>query len=254
MRNLYLSIALSFGLIACGADDTSNAPETDQKASTLQSDYPTKLQKIVEGVWVHTSTYTFPGGDIVPSNGLIVEEEDGLILVDTAWGEMATASLLLAGVDILERNGVEVISHPDTARLSALKGTPLPNSSVSALATAPSRAKFGMVEVAYPGHGHTKDNLVVYVPSAKVLFAGSLIRGGDQKALGNSHDADLTAWKNSLGWTKATYKEAKWVVPGHGKGGNLSLLDMTFKLVSDKLAETENAPTEKSKNKTKAKN
>lgn len=267
MRHLYFSLIMAAGLTACGPSETTEAPMAEKEVSTLQADYPTKLQKIADGVWVHTSAYRFPGGDTVPSNGLLVEDEDGLILVDTAWGEMATASLLenikeqtgkdvtklvvthhhydrLAGVDILERKGVEVISHPTTARLSADKGMPMPDTSVSALATAPARTKFGAVEVAYPGTGHTEDNLIVYVPAAKVLFGGGLVRGADQTSLGNIKDADLEAWQKSLGWMKATYKDAKLVVPGHGKGGNLSLLDATYGLIKSKLADTEKPTTE----------
>jgi len=84
---------------------------------------------------VHTSNYTVPGRKPIPSNGLIVDNGDELIMVDTAWGEKATESLLakieteigkpvkkliithhhldkLAGVDVMEFSGVEVFTHP----------------------------------------------------------------------------------------------------------------------------------------------
>jgi len=247
-------IASTLTLSACTAPETQTTPP-----STTQTDYPLAIQKLAEGVWVHTSTYTFPGGNVVPSNGLVVADGDSLILVDTAWGEMATLALLdkieaeigkpvtklilthhhfdrLAGVDLLEKQGVEVFTHPDTANLSAARGTPIPNTSVAALKNKGARSKVGPVEIAYPGPGHAVDNLVVYVPKADILFGGCLIRGKDQTTLGNISDADIKAWPGNLAWTRATYP-AKIVIPGHGQGGDLTLLDDTLKL----LAKTVNA-------------
>ncbi|MGB0906485.1 MAG: subclass B1 metallo-beta-lactamase [Maricaulaceae bacterium] len=267
MRHFLFSFAAIAALTACGNETSPSAAPT-QNEPDITAQYPVQLQSIGEGIWVHTSAYTYPGGAVVPSNGLVIEEEDGLILVDTAWGEMATASLLkslkdktskdvkklivthhhydrLAGVDILEREGVDVVSHPSTAALSAAKGTPVPNSSVSELGTVPARVKIGSVEVAYPGPGHTEDNLVVYVPSANILFAGCLVRGADQTSLGNIDDANIEGWQKSLAWTKVTYKDAKLVIPGHGKGSTLNLIDKTIKLAAEAQAkETAAAPKE----------
>jgi len=107
----------------------------------------------------------------------------------------------------------------------------VPNRSVRALKTPKSRTKVGPVEVAFPGHGHAEDNLVVYVPSAKVLFGGCTIRSVGTKSLGNIIDADLKTWGPALAWVKATYPEIKTVVPGHGQGANITLIDGTIGLI-----------------------
>jgi len=57
------------------------------------------------------------------------------------------------------------------------------------------------------------------------------VRGAGSKSLGNDVDADLAKWSQSLQWVKATYPKAKLVVPGHGKGSNLSLVDGTLALI-----------------------
>ena len=57
------------------------------------------------------------------------------------------------------------------------------------------------------------------------------------ETLGNTSDADLESWKEALLWTKATYPETKTVVPGHGKGANLSLVDATIALIGAELSE-----------------
>jgi metallo-beta-lactamase class B VIM len=249
----YLIIGGSaLGLMACGG---ATAPVPDTLLREIQTAHPVNLQKIAEGVWVHSSAYRFPGAALVPSNGLVVEDGESLILIDTAWGELATLALLakieteigkpvkkliithhhydrLAGVDILEARGAEVFSHPKTANLSAGRGTPVPNTSVGALSEPKSRSKLGPVEIAYPGKGHAPDNIVVYVPAAAVLFAGGLVRGADQKTLGNTADASIEDWASSLAWVNAVYKDAKFVVPGHGKGGDGSLPRLTLKLLA----------------------
>ena len=267
MRKILLSIAV-FALAACGSEHTHKA---DDFITQLKTDYPVTLSEIADGVWVHTTNYTLPGQKPISSNGLVVADDDELVLVDTAWGELATLSLLetikektgksvtklvithhhmdsLAGVDVAERQDIQVFAHPDTPRLAAAQGYPVPNTSVSALKAPKSRTKVGSVEVAYPGHGHAEDNLIVYVPSANILYGGCAIRSAGSQGLGNISDADLKKWAPALAWVKATYPETKTVVPGHGKGANLSLIDGTIALIVKQVkaeAEKEDAAEKK---------
>ena len=254
-RSLLLT---AFILSACGGPKTPT-PATkaaDGFLSELQTDYPVTLAKIAEGVWVHTTNYNLPGQSPIPVNGLVVLDGEDVILIDGAWGELATLSLLekiktetgkavtkmivthhhmdrTAGVDVAEWQGIQVFTHPDTPGLAAKNGFPVPNTSVAALKTPGSRTKVGSVELAYPGHGHTSDNLVAYIPSAGVLYGGCTVRGAGSKTLGNEENADLEKWATSLNWMKATYPKAQIVVPGHGKGANLSLIDATLTLISE---------------------
>ena len=256
---LIACLAASAALVGCGKTAEVTAPDPEP---SIFSQYPIGLQKIADGVWVHTSIYSFPGAGNVPSNGLVVEEEDGLILIDTAWGEMATGALLeklktetgkdvkklvitnhhfsrLAGVDMLERQGVTVFTHPQTPTLSAALATPVPDTSVASLTEAGSRNKVGPIEIAYPGPGNTADNLVVYVPASKVLFAGTIVRGKGSPALSNFERADMKSWPKSLSWIKQTYPEASLVVPGHGKGSKLDLIDDTLALIAKQVNSAE---------------
>ena len=54
---------------------------------------PIQIIKLDEGVWMHTSYYTYPNHVKFPSNGLIVKEGHQLTLIDTAWGELQTVQL-----------------------------------------------------------------------------------------------------------------------------------------------------------------
>jgi metallo-beta-lactamase class B VIM len=260
-------ICLSALALAACAPPATQAPATDAFLTQLQTDYPATLSPIGEGVWVHTTNYSLPGQAPIPVNGMVVIDGEDVTLVDGAWGELATLALIekieaetgktvtkmitthhhadrTLGVDVAERRGIEIYTHPDTPRLAAENGWPVPNTSVAALKDPKSRTKVGRMEIAYPGPGHAQDNLVVYLPDAKILYAGCAVRGADTQTLGNIEDADLTTWRESLVWTKATYPEATLVVPGHGKGANLSLIDATLAMIAaaETPADTPEAP------------
>lgn len=249
-------------LTACSGTDAPSAKSQDVFLTKVQADFPATLSKIADNVWVHTTNYKLPGQNPIASNGLVVVDGNDVILVDGAWGELATVSLLekirsetgksvtkmvvtnhhsdrTAGVDAAEWQGVKVFTHPETPALAARAGFPAPNTSVAALKAPKSRTKVGSLEVAYPGHGYSSDNLVVYIPSAEILFGGSAVRGAGAKTLGKINNADLTKWSESLQWVKATYPKAKVVVPGHGKGSNLSLIDGTLALIKAEIAKTD---------------
>lgn len=258
-------------LTACSSAETT-APETDTFLTALAADYPVSFAKIADNVWVHTTNYRLPGQKPITSNGLVVKDGDDVILVDGAWGELATVALLeavkaeagapvtkmiithhhpdrVSGVDAAEREGIEVFTHADTPALAAKAGYAVPNTSVAALDAPRSRTKVGAIEIAFPGAAHAPDNLVVYVADAGVLYMGCALRGAGVTSLGNLSDADLKSWPGALAWTKATYKDAKIVVPGHGRGGDLSLIDATLSLLAAKVnADAQQKPISDAKN------
>jgi len=262
-----LLIAAAF-LTACSAAETAPAPApavTDNFLTKLQADYPVTLSKLADGVWVHTTNYKLPGQSPVPVNGLVVKDGSDVVLVDGAWGELATLSLLekvkteigtaatkmivtdhyadrTSGVDAAEWQGVQILTHPNTPLLAAKAGFPAPNTSVAALKAPKSRTKIGNIEIAYPGPGYTSDNLIVYVPSAAVLFGGNAVRGAGAKTLGNTANADLDQWADSLAWVKATYPKTKTVVPGKGNGASLTLIDGTIALIKAETDASDEAP------------
>ena len=88
----------------------------------------------------------------------------------------------------------------------------------------------GGIEVFYPGAGHTPDNVVVAVPRAGILFGGCLIRPAGAQNLGNTTDADVAAWADSVRAAAARYPAARLVVPSHGVPGGRGLLDHTIAL------------------------
>jgi metallo-beta-lactamase class B len=85
------------------------------------------------------------------------------------------------------------------------------------------------VLVKFFGEGHTKDNVVGYFPSEKILFGGCLIKAVDASK-GYLGDANVLEWSNTVERVKKEYPNAKIIIPGHGAFGNTRLLDYTITL------------------------
>ena len=90
------------------------------------------------------------------------------------------------------------------------------------------------MELAFPGGGHTVDNIVAWIPAKKILFAGCLVKALNAKNIGNTEDADLVAYPITLKKVKEKYPDAKIVVPGHGRPGELDLIDHTIRLCNNR--------------------
>lgn len=204
---------------------------------------------------MHTSYNTFDGVTY-PSNGLVVQEGDSLYLIDPAWGVPATRALLqkieqeiglpihravathfhddrVAGVDLLERQGIEVYAHPETQRRARMEGNAVPDLTFTALDQPGETMPFGPVEILYPGPAHSPDNVMVWIPEQKVLFGGCAIRAADATMLGNTEDADLTSWPKAIRRAQKRYPQAEIVVPGHGAIGGTELLTHTLELFEE---------------------
>jgi len=215
---------------------------------------PIQIIKLDEGVWMHTSYYTYPNHVKFPSNGLIVKEGNTLTLIDTAWGELQTVQLLetikleinlpvskaivthahsdrAAGVDVLESSGVEVYSHPLTKRFTIENGSPVPNHTLDAILEAGSSMKFGSLEVFFPGAAHAMDNVMVWLPEKHILFGGCAIRAMSSTSAGNTVHGDIQSWAQVIKHVQEEYRNAVLVVPGHGDFGGTELLTHTEKMV-----------------------
>ena len=73
--------------------------------------------------------------------------------------------------------------------------------------------RFGPVELFYPG-AHSTDNLVVYVPSASVLYGGCAVHELSSTSAGNVADADLAEWPPPLSGFKNTTRKQRSSFPG----------------------------------------
>jgi len=216
------------------------------------------ITQLADGVWLHTTYYTYPDGTRFPSNGLIVKEGDSLTLIDTAWGELLTIELLeainseiklpvskafvthahgdrAAGVDVLELKGIKVFAHPLTVQLTTEQGAAVPNNIISELEEAGSVVKFGSLELFFPGAGHAMDNVMAWLPDKRILFGGCAVRALQSSSVGNVVHGDVHSWLKITKQLKRKFKSAAIVVPGHGRVGGYDLLSHTEKLITERL-------------------
>ena len=240
----------------CASGFVSNAPDAGAIRTPSGESAPgeIELRQLRPDVWIHTSYYTYPGGARVPANGLVVRDGDGLVLVDAAWGERLTRALLeridtelglpvrravvthshydrVAGVDVLEARSIPVYAHPLTQQRAIGQGMPVPDTTLPDLDAPGTSVRLGALEIFFPGPGHAPDNLMVWVPSRRVLFGGCAVRAAAAPTLGSVSDADLARWPEAIGRARARYPEAEIVVPGHGDAGGADLLDHTTSLL-----------------------
>ncbi len=91
------------------------------------------------------------------------------------------------------------------------------------------------VELYFPGHSHSPDNITVYYEDKKILFGGCMVKGKGAKSLGNTSDASIKGWQNSIGRLLEIYSQADIdiIIPGHGAAGDYSLLKDTLALLNE---------------------
>ena len=259
-------VALALLFAGCGvsqpapqaASSPVAAPASAAPSATSSS--AVTLEPMRPGVWLHTALRETNGFGTVTSNGLVLASGTEALLVNTPWGadpNADTDALLrraaqVAGVPVrravgthfhgdsvdgiaaLQRASVPLYTTVLTAQLMAGAGLPRPDSLFAANADNVWTLRYGdrTVEVFFPGPGHTADNAVVYVPEARLLFGGCLIRPGETESMGNTADADLALWAETVARVKARYEgRVDVVVPTHGPPGGPELLDHTIRVV-----------------------
>jgi metallo-beta-lactamase class B len=89
------------------------------------------------------------------------------------------------------------------------------------------------VEIYFPGPTHTYDNTVVYIPGKKILFGGCMVLSLEAKKPGFVDDGNLTEWPKSLRKVLKKYSDAELVIPGHGRGGDISLLNHSISVLEN---------------------
>lgn len=207
--------------------------------------------KLEDSVWVHT-TYRMFGTQNVPSNGMIVQTSEGVILIDTPWDDTLTAHLLdsmkerfnqpvlyamithahddrIGGIAALHKHHIKVMSQQKTCELAKKYGYEIPDTVMPADTILTSGNE--RLEYFYPGPGHTEDNSVVWLQNRNILFGGCLVKAESYSDLGNIADANLSAWPQTIHRLIEKYSSARIIVPGHGTWGGLPLLQHTLHLL-----------------------
>ena len=169
-----------------------------------------KISHLTGDVYIYTSYGNYQGNKI-PANGMYIVGDAGVLLLDTPWDTTQFQPLLdsirlrhkkqvticiathwhsdrTEGLEYYRNQGIRTYTTVLTDELSKQNG----KKRAEYLMTKDTLFQIGnhKLETYYPGGGHTADNIVLWLPQEKILYGGCLIKGVDDKTLGNLGDAD----------------------------------------------------------------
>lgn len=224
---------------------TSKIVPKDYQSDTLS------IRQLTPNVFLHVSYLDIPYYGKFPCNGLIYRNKKRVIIFDTPINDTVSQELVqwveqslngkikavvinhfhndcLGGLDVFHDLGIPSYASEKTIALAKERGEEVvpKNGFADQLELTIGKA---VVQNVFIGEGHTKDNIVSYLPQEKVLFGGCLIKAVGA-GRGNLADATLSEWSNTVRKVKEAFPEVKIVVPGHAKVGGRELLDFTIEL------------------------
>lgn len=138
----------------------------------------------------------------------------------------------MGGLGYLKSMHIRSYAGNQTCEIAREKGLPVPEEGFNdSLVLNHGR---GEIRCYFPGAAHSKDNIVVWIPSERILFPGCICKSIDAPNLGNTADGDTSAYQGTVDWIIRKFPDAKIVIPGHGSYGGPELLIHTRSLAVSK--------------------
>lgn len=226
-------------------------------AQQTQSIYQTEsleIEQISPNTFVHISYLNTQDFGKVACNGMIVINGGEALVFDSPTEDEASAELIgwleneqkvrvkavlathfhndcVGGLKAFHAKGVPSYGSFKTIALAKAGGDPVPEKGFDEQLI----LEVGDLEVVskFFGEGHTRDNVVAYVPADQVLFGGCLIKEL-RAGLGYLGDANTASWSETVSKVKSNFPDIRRVIPGHGKIGDVELLDYTIRMFEGK--------------------
>ena len=225
---------------------------TGVSAQSIRISGDLELKKLSDNAYIHVSYTDLPGYGRTPANGLIFINGHDAFLFDTPWNDSLTGELVtylkdkmgirirgfvpnhwhddcMGGLNYLKSAGIPSWANEMTIEIAKEKKLPVPDMGFRDSLTLHLGDK--AVCCYYPGAAHSLDNIVVWIPSEKVLFAGCMVKSLSSRNPGNTADGDLKAYPVTLGKLLKRYRDARIVIPGHGEAGGYELITHTMDLL-----------------------
>lgn len=212
------------------------------------------ISRLTGEYYVYT-TYKQWGGTLFPSNSMYLVTNEGIVLFDTPWDTTQFQPLLDSLTIRHQKKAILCIathSHDDrTAGLQFFKehGVKTYTSKMTrdlCKEHNEKQAEFCFVsdtlfnigghrfETYYPGEGHTRDNIVIWIDNEKILYGGCFIKSTESNGLGNIADANLNSWGPSIENVIRRYPVQNFVIPGHFGWTNNDALRYTIELLKER--------------------
>ena len=206
--------------------------------------------QISDNAFLHTSFLQTNDFGKVPCNGMVVRNNNEVLVFDTPTNNKSADELIkfikqklhskinaiipthfhddcLGGLASFHQSKIPSFGNFSTIEFAKASNAVTPQNSFNDSLKLNIGNTYAIVK--YFGQGHTKDNVVGYFPSENVLFGGCLIKELDATK-GYLGDANVEEWANTVEKIKQHYPHVKMVIPGHGEAGGKDLLDYTIKL------------------------
>lgn len=229
----------------------ASSSNAQMQAKTFSISKDIEIIKISDNAYVHVSyTYSKQWGRL-GSNGLIFINHGEAALFDTPMTESLTKELVrwitdtlkvritmfvpnhwhadcIGGLAYLHKLGIKSYANVMTIRIAKENDLPAPSNGFKDSLT----LSFGDKKIFcyYPGAAHSMDNIVVWIPSESILFAGCMVKEMDASNLGNTADGDLKEYPVTIKKVLNKFGNAKVVIPGHGKYGGIELIKHTLEM------------------------
>jgi metallo-beta-lactamase class B len=221
---------------------------------TIRVSKDIELIKLSENAYVHVSYFDMPGYGRTPANGLIFINGREAFVFDSPWTDSLTMNLFswirdsmklkivgfvpnhwhvdcMGGLRFIQQQKIETYANQMTIDIAKSKNRPVPAHGFKDSLQLQLGNK--VIKCYYLGAAHALDNIVVWIPSEKILFAGCMVKSLNSKDLGNTADGDLIAYPKTIDKLIHKFPTAKIVIPGHGQIGGLDLITHTKKLFTD---------------------
>jgi len=212
-----------------------------------------ELIKLSENVYIHVSYSDIPKYGRYPSNGLIFIDNSEAFLFDTPMTDSLTMDLVawltdsmklkivgfvpnhwhddcMSGLGFLQKQKIESYANQMTIDIAKSKNLPIPSHGFKDSIQLELGDK--LINCYYFGAAHSLDNIVVWIPSEQILFAGCMIKSINSKDLGNTVDGDLIAYPKTIDKLINKFPTVKIVIPGHGPFGGFDLIQHTRNLLT----------------------
>lgn len=210
-----------------------------------------KISHLTGNFYVFT-TYNDFNGTQFPANGMYLVTDEGVAMFDTPW-DTTQFQPLLDSIQIRHSKDVKlcVSTHYHDDRTAGLEYY-----KTKGIKTYTSKQTFDLcsefnekqaefyfirdtnfvfgginIETYYPGEGHTKDNIVLWFESEKIIYGGCLVKSVENSSLGNVKDANIEEWPVTIKKVIEKYKRPKFVIPGHFSWENNKALKHTLNLL-----------------------
>jgi metallo-beta-lactamase class B len=204
-----------------------------------------RIAHLTGDFYIYT-TYEKYQGSLIPGNGMYLLTGDGAVLFDTPWDTTQFQPLLdsiklkhnkhvisvfathwhsdkTAGLEYYRKQGIKTYTTALTDELSKKNG----KKRAAYLMTKDTLFTIGQYsfETYFPGEAHTLDNIVIWFEREKILYAGCLIKGVDDKTLGFTDDGNTQTYAATLEKVKRKFKKPAHIIIAHSDWNNLKSLD-----------------------------